>query len=299
MNDNTNKRADPSADLARLVHHLQQQGWQLIGACGRLLDVSVRGDSSDLDSALAKLREQAEADFAQAQEQLRGLHIPYEAMLTSLSQLNAMQDTLNHAEPSWLSVLLPHASPRLGLFQQKQERLQALELALAELRQAQVDYLALAREVIDESIRRFRLALDAKATLSGFSELYELWLTVGEAAYEQVLASEECSTALGRLANASCAVNRQMQEALDDVLQQLKLPTRRELITIQQRLHELRRRQRASERAVPAELDALKREMADLRAQVEQLRQPVEVTSAPAASRAIVRSRTKRRGDAH
>lgn len=303
MNDNTHTRAEPSADFARLVRHLHQQSWELLGACGRLMDVNVQGDSAQLDSAFAQLREQAQTSFEQAQEQLRLLHIPHEAILAGLSQLNAMQGAakpaLDLAGSGWLSALLPYAPPQLGLFQQKPARLQALNLALTELHQAQADYLTLAREVVDDSIRRFRLALDARSAACDFNELYELWLTAGESAYEQTLASEAYSLALARLANASGALNAQIQEALDDTLKQLKLPTRRELTGTQQRLHELSRRQRASERAVPTELDALKREMAELRAQIEQLRQPLEVTSKSPTPRASARSKQRGRGNAH
>lgn len=274
MNDYTNGRwSGPFPDFASLLSQLFQQNRQAFeqtpSGAGEPDDAGL-----DVDALLEQLKAQADLGFEQLQEQVRSLQVPHEAMLAAAYQLGTAQSA-TQAQLEALERFWPHAAllPKLGLFQQRQDRLEAAAAALAQLRRAQDNYLALLRRMTHDAIDEFHRRLsDLDGQAVGLKQLYELWLTAGESAYEQSLGSDAYARSLGELANTGAEVNRHLQEGLDEFLQTLNLPTRREMNSTQQRLQELRRRQYAAERVDAGELAGLRAEMAEMRRQLEELR---------------------------
>lgn len=278
MKDHDNSRTDSIEDLARLIRSLYQQAWHLIADW----EAPAPGSPDDpaafetaLEGLLQRLRRHVDALFEHLLEQSRSFYIPHETLMAATAQFAALQEiahqSLGQLESSWMGATLRLYQPRLGLFQHRQERLQAVSENLTEMRSAQAAYLDIARASLSEAIDGFDRLIQTQAGPLTLRELHDLWVSAGERAHEQMIESEAYSLALARLANASAALTASTQESLDDLLAYFNLPTRREVTSTQQRLHDLRRRQRAAERAVPAELDALRREMAQLRDEVAQL----------------------------
>lgn len=270
MNENsTSRRPDAlAADIAHFVERLYQSGLELLtGAAAGEQELA-------LEELLERLQVAVQTLFDQCREQVRSLEIPHEAMLGAWAPLSALQASLERL-PSGLGLPLglpPGLLPRLGMLQYRQQQLEGASAALEELRAAQERYLQLLKQIADGAIEEFRAALQARQQQEmELKELYGLWLNAGEAAYERVLTGEPYAQALGQLANASSGVLHQFQEAVDDALELFNLPTRREMISTQQRLHEMRRGQRAGQRALD-ELREMREEMEDLRAEVERLR---------------------------
>lgn len=280
MNDTPYSRPDPAAELLRLVQSLFQQGWQSFFTLPAQRPPD--GETSvELEVLLERLLEQADAGFAALQAQLNGIHVVHETIVEAAGAFNRLQEASDPAvgaQTAWLAAALP----KLGPLQARQARLQALSAQLTELHEAQQALVSLARSAVDEGLIDFRSRLAKQPAALGLRELYEHWLGSGERAYENMLDSEEFSLALGRLANCSMGLERELQDALDGLLGYLRLPTRRELTSTQRRLQELRRRQRRSEREVPAELASLRQELLELR-EALQRKQPAQTKSSSRA----------------
>lgn len=94
------------------------------------------------------------------------------------------------------------------------------------------------------SIQHFRAKLDKRALdapVDSLRKLYDLWVDACEEVYAEYASSEEYARLFARLVNALAAVKRQSSVLLDDMLESMNLPTRREMDTVHRRMHEARR----------------------------------------------------------
>ncbi|HEX5123628.1 MAG TPA: poly(R)-hydroxyalkanoic acid synthase subunit PhaE, partial [Rhodanobacteraceae bacterium] len=103
--------------------------------------------------------------------------------------------------------------------------------------------------------------------------LYDLWVDAAEESYAEVALSPEFREVYGALVNAQMRVRSQMQQEVERIATDFGMPTRSELDSIGQRLHDLRREMRNGGRAdgsgdLAREVDRLRREVAALKAAV-------------------------------
>ena len=274
--DNGRNPAHAFAEMASTTQRLFQQSWQALGGEGlaSALGAAV-ADGGGWESLLRTLQTQVDALFEQLHQQTKAIELPLEQMLGFCGQLNRMQDIASRAAGElpfpWSPEVLALINPKLGLFQQRQQRLDEIAAAVAELRAAHQHYNTLLRRIADQALTTFRQEIEQRPQrTAALREIYDLWLNSSEAAYERMLYSDEYASAFGRLVNSAAALTAQFQQEMDGALKQLNLPSRQEMNSTQRRLYELRRSHHAE--SARDELDALRSEMAELRAELQQLK---------------------------
>ena len=171
---------------------------------------------------------------------------------------------------------LPHL-PKLGLLQHRQIEVERAVDALEKFRVAYLEYLGILESVTLEILDRWTTELVARTfdedESTGLHSLYELWIEIGESAYERALGTEEYADTLSAMINAAMEVLRSTQAMIDTLTTLFNLPNRRDLISTQRRLHELRRRHfQLSDELEAADAESLRREVASLRKEVDALR---------------------------
>ncbi len=137
--------------------------------------------------------------------------------------------------------------PGIGYTRELQEQYQQLWRRVADYVEALQNYdLAFVR-LGRRSIENFRKRLDAaaaRAPIDSLRQLYDLWVDACEEVYVEYVLSDEYAALYGRLVNALSAVKQQSSVLLDDMLEGMNLPTRREIDTMHRRIHETRRENR-------------------------------------------------------
>lgn len=151
--------------------------------------------------------------------------------------------------------------PGIGPFRESQEKQQAgIKLAM-EYQQASHLFNQSSLRVSIESLQSFqKLRTDlndgkdsqAPSTLRG---IYDLWIEVSEASYADFAMSEEYQTLYGDMVNRLMKLKKHHSEMLDDTMASMNLPTRKEIDTMQERLQQTRRDNKA-----------LRRELKEIRA---------------------------------
>src|SRR6185312_15381523 len=99
--------------------------------------------------------------------------------------------------------------------------------------------------------------------------LYDLWVDAAEESYAEIALSREFREIYGALVNAQMRVRSQMQQEVERIATDFGMPTRSELDSIGQRLHDLRRELRNGSSGASNDLA---REVADLRREVAELK---------------------------
>lgn len=155
------------------------------------------------------------------------------------------------------------STPGLGYTREQQEQYQkAAQLWLDYLQILQDYNRAFARmgnaatERLQEKLVRMG---DEGQQINSLKELYGQWVDCCEEAYANYVSDEEYSQLYGRLINATMALKRHTSIMLDEFLGALNLPTREEIDTVQQRLHEARQ----ETKRLRAELEELRQQIAD------------------------------------
>lgn len=244
-----------TADLTAILDRLFQEGQRVLADFAALAEQPV-ADGDMTEDVLERLREQSRRYFEDMKRQWQDQAQPWIAMLRAWAQLSdgATPAELMMAPMAWWRPT-DHNAASSASDTSRQHRVEA---AAAELAAARDDYLAQLQQAAEGAIERFAVALRALDSPPSLRQLYQLWLTAAESAYEEVLASEEFAQATGRLTNAWSELLLILQEDLDGMLRSTGLPTRRELTETQAQIHELRREQRRRERELRADLDALR-----------------------------------------
>lgn len=176
----------------------------------------------------------------------------WQRMLSSLSPLPG--DLLRNMPHEQFKNSLERAlsAPGLGYTREEQAQYQELTRAALEYQAAYQDYVAFYQRLGLKSIERMgsylQGVMESGQTIDSVRALYDNWVSCCETAYAEEVATPEYARIHGRLINAQMALKKRLSLLVDEYLGALNMPTRRELRTLQIRLQETRRENKALER---------------------------------------------------
>lgn len=171
----------------------------------------------------------------------------------------------------WLRV------PAFGFLREHQEHYQKMAAALVDYQEQNGRYNALILKSSQRAFEKFESKLAAREEpgrqIDSLRALYDLWVDAAEESYAEIALSPEFREVYGALVNAQMRVRSQMQQEVERIATDLGMPTRSELDSIGQRLHDLRREMRSGGRSeasgdLAREVDRLRREVAALKSAV-------------------------------
>lgn len=138
------------------------------------------------------------------------------------------------------------AIPAVGYTREAQDQYQLLLRLMLEYMETLQEYSVNFARVGVRATERFRQRLaEGGAPVDSLRTLYDFWVDAFEEIYGEYIMSEEYAQLHARLGNALVAVKRQGSLIVDEVLEGMNMPTRRELNSLHQRVHELQRRNHA------------------------------------------------------
>ncbi len=185
---------------------------------------------------------------------------------------NRLSDDANRNVDRFLS------TPGLGYTREWQGQGQELGRLTLEYQRALQEYLALFRRLNLDVVNRVYRALGERSerqqpitTLRG---VYDLWVDCSEAAYLELVSTDDYAKAYGHMVNTLMGLKRHGRLLVDEAVGAAGMPTRGSVGTLQQRQQELRREmsglrtQLAGARVDRTEFDALRAELGQLRSQV-------------------------------
>ena len=125
--------------------------------------------------------------------------------------------------------------------------------------------------------------------MTSLREFYNIWVDACEEVYGEYAMSGEYSEMYGEMVNALMQVKRHSSLLVDEMLESMNMPTHREINTLHQRLHEMRREYRA-----------LRDEIEQLRGETERPAASPAATkkAAPVKKRAPAKKRTTKKAAA-
>lgn len=187
---------------------------------------------------------------------------------------------------SWLRV------PAFGFAREHQEHYQRTAVAFVDYQQALRNYNTL---LLKASERGFALLEDKLAersepgrAIDSPRALYDLWVDAAEEAYAEIALSDEFAKAYGELANTQMRMRAQVHAEVERIGTDLGMPTRTELNSVHQRLHDLRREFRETREARANDAVAeLERQLVDLQFELNELK---AATARPPARATAVRA---------
>ena len=134
--------------------------------------------------------------------------------------------------------------PALGPAREQQESWQKIAQLLMRSYQAQMQVSSQWNDIIGASLRELseRLAprLKSGAVPGSMKEIYDLWVDAAESVYGQAARAGAFVQAQAELTNASSQLRSAQRELLEEWARQFDLPTRSELNSIHQQLHDLK-----------------------------------------------------------
>lgn len=190
-----------------------------------------------------------------------------------LQQIAGGEGAAAAAEPAALLGPLLCQWPALGLTACRDREWRQLREALPEFQRAQRDYAICLLQMSEDAMRRWRDALTTSSEPPDAERLEQAWLEALEAAWQELLQDPGYQVCLRRLNGALAILREAGGRLLEDLLQLFRLPTRRDMLSTQQRLHQLRRQM--PDPALPAELARLHGEVRELRSELAALRRQV------------------------
>ena len=280
---------DKCMDIGRGYFSMAEQIGSRISAGGKPQDV--------IDQILEQLKTilQKQADsLSPLQQQAPDLMSQWAAPSASWQKMVMAMMPVQFAEPvpgiygigedfDQLSQIL--SAPGTGFsreYQQKHQ--QGIKLALEYFQANHQFNLALLKTSI-ASLQSFKHKLttsSGKDTKSPGSlrALYDLWVETSESHYTEFAMSKEYQSLYGDMVNKLMALKKHYSDVVDDYLQSMNLPSRRELDILEQRVHQLRR-----------DNHSLKREIKEIRALLNG-----QKSSVKSATRAKTKKSTRRAG---
>jgi class III poly(R)-hydroxyalkanoic acid synthase PhaE subunit len=135
--------------------------------------------------------------------------------------------------------------PGIGYSREKQEEYAKLYRLWHDYEQVMKKYNASMATVGIEAAQRFQDYVfnppkDAPP-LTSLKSIYVKWVDICEDIYAKYAVSQEYTGIYGETVNALMAFKKQFNKITDDVMDELNLPTRKEVDALHQRVHELRR----------------------------------------------------------
>ena len=169
------------------------------------------------------------------------------------------------------------AASGFGFTSEQNAQQQAMADAIAKHLEASQRYHALMQRSNIQAIEKMQARLSSLTApgqqIESLKVLYDLWVDCAEEAYAEIALSEEFREAYGEMVNTQIRVRQLQQEQTEYLCQQLGIPTRSDVSSLGERLHELWREMRPGKTAAPAtghaeELAALRRDVALLKEQL-------------------------------
>ncbi len=169
---------------------------------------------------------------------------------------------------SWLRM------PAFGMAREYQEQAQAYAAAQLDYREAMAGYNALIAQAVESGISGFQAKLDERGEqgrgIENLRGLYDLFVDALEEAYAEVALTEEFGRAYGKLVDSQSRLRLAGNQVVEQISRALGMPTRTEVDTLEQRVHQLRRE--AKNRSEHPALNELKSEVDQLRAELAALK---------------------------
>jgi len=166
------------------------------------------------------------------------------------------------------------STPAFGYLREHQEHYQKMAQAWMEYQEALHRYNVLMMKCHQRSFDIFESKLAERAEpgrqLDSVRGLYDLWVDAAEEAYAEIALSEEFREVYGNVINEQMRFRSQIQQEVERMSVDFGMPTRTELNSVHQRLHEVRRELRRQQ-----ELPDLTQEVASLRAEVAALKKNI------------------------
>jgi class III poly(R)-hydroxyalkanoic acid synthase PhaE subunit len=135
--------------------------------------------------------------------------------------------------------------PGIGYTREKQEQLNHLYQQWSDYEAKSREYSASMAKVGLEAVQKFQEYVAnppaGTAPLTSLKEVYAKWVDICEVIYAKYAMSEEYTRVYGEVVNALMAFKKQQSKITDELLDQFNLPTRAELDSLHQRMHELKR----------------------------------------------------------
>jgi class III poly(R)-hydroxyalkanoic acid synthase PhaE subunit len=184
--------------------------------------------------------------------------------------------------------------PGLGFFRESQEQHQSGARLAQDYFQANQKFNASFMQVSIESLQAFQEKItalyenDDADNPSSLRSIYDLWIDISEAHYAEYAMSEEYQSLYGDMVNKLMALKKHYSNLIDDTLESLNLPSRRELDTVHQRLQQTRR-----------DNQDLRRELKEIRAllvdkKIEKKKSPGKKATAPVKKSVAKKSPVKK-----
>jgi class III poly(R)-hydroxyalkanoic acid synthase PhaE subunit len=135
--------------------------------------------------------------------------------------------------------------PGIGYTREKQEQLNHLYQQWSDYEVKAREYNASMAKVGLEAIQKFQEYVanppkDAEP-LTSLKEVYTKWVDICEGIYAEYAMTEEYTQLYGEVVNALMTFKKQQNKLIDDLVDQVNLPTRTEIDSLHQRVHALRR----------------------------------------------------------
>lgn len=165
--------------------------------------------------------------------------------------------------------------PGLGYTREHQEQLQKLGSLMLAYQKAFNAYTAAYADVGKQSIERVKARLKERQAageepIESTKQLFDLWIDCSEEVYAEFVMSDDYVTLHGDMTNTLMALKKHQRTMLDDSLEAVNLPSRREMDTLLQRFQQTRR----NEKALQSAMRALQIRQEELQARVAGLRLP-------------------------
>jgi class III poly(R)-hydroxyalkanoic acid synthase PhaE subunit len=187
------------------------------------------------------------------------------------------------------------SAPGLGYTREEQSQYQDLVRRTLAYQKALQAYLGFFSGIGVKSVDRMRVTLDGlqkeDRAIDSARTLYDTWVGCCEAVYAEEVQTPEYARIHGELVNAQMALKQRMSFMVDEALGAMNMPTRAELRTLQDRLQETRREQKA----LRHELDRLKRQMGAGKSTAAPAPPPAPRTAPAPRKKAAVRKKTATR----
>ena len=190
------------------------------------------------------------------------------------------------------------SAPGLGYTREEQGQHQELIRRGLAYQKALQDYMQFFSNLGIKSVDRVRSKLGQlgkeEKVIDSARGLYDLWVSSCEEVYAEQVMTSEYAQLHGALINSLMALKQRMAVMVDESLGAMNMPTSSELRTLQDRLQETRRENKALRR----ELDELKEQVAalGLRAGPTAAKKKAPVRRKTAAKKAVTKKTTAKRG---
>lgn len=194
---------------------------------------------SDAGQGFLKMMESFSAQPLNMQEAFKSWSTSMESMVKNLSSGQGF-----NIDPIGFMA----GMPGIGYHREKQEKLNTLYRLWAQFQKDAQVYNEKMTAIGIEALKEFNIFVqnppaDAKP-LQSLKDIYLKWVDISEDLYGKYAVTEEYTKMYGATVNSLMHFKKKFQELTDDTLDQLGIPSRRELDSLHKRVHELAKENR-------------------------------------------------------